>query len=281
MTLVLALVWGRGVLVTADSRASTGPVFHEERKVYPVFHGEGDEQLGLAVLAGSGDAALVKQGFELIDGLFKRWLEEAGEPRNPDAGELRGIVEEAESKLIAKYRRLREAGLDPSCDLLLASVTQEGEPRLYVFDSRGVAEPRHDNPGYAILGSGTVTGGQLLLRLLSPSLPSWWRGERVDIPGLEPGRVEWDLGMLSAFLIDLVSEVDPAVSPFLGESYFIRMEGGRVVLGTLTEEAYREYKERMAKRKALFKLLWHVAEEVGEDEVLQALTNLLERLRGR
>jgi len=146
--------------------------------------------------------------------------------------------------------------------LLLASVTQDGEPRLYVFDERGIAEPVHDNPGYALLGKGVITGGLLLLRLLD------YRSENAR---------KWNLGLLSAFIIDTVSEIDPTVSPFLGESYFIRYsrKNKRVVLGPLKEEAYKEYKKHVRKRKSLFKLLWNAAERNGEDIVEKKLKELI------
>ena len=265
MTLVIALVWGRGVLVSADSRASSGFVFHEEKKIKPLFfvYSNGKE-LDLGIAGGAGDAALVKQGFRVIESVFKSWFENAGskEDRNPFADEIEDIVADIESRLIARYRELRGMGIEPNVSLLLASVTQDGKPRLYVFDDRGLAEPVHDNPGYALLGKGVITGGLLLLRLLDYRPGEAW---------------EWDLGLLSAFIIDMVSEIDPTVSPFLGESYFIRYdeENKRVVLGPLKEEAYREYKEHVRKRKNLFKLLWNVAERHGENVVEEKLKELM------
>ncbi len=265
MTLVIALVWGRGVLVSADSRASSGLVFHEEKKIKPIyFVYDSDKELDLGIAGGAGDAILVKQGFRVIELAFKSWFENIGskEDRNPSADEVEGIVESIESKLISRYRELRGMGIEPNVNLLLASVTQDGKPRLYVFDDRGLAEPVHDNPGYALLGKGVITGGLLLLRLLDYRPREAW---------------EWDLGLLSAFIIDMVSEIDPTVSPFLGESYFIRYdeESKKVVLGPLKEEAYKEYKEHVRKRKHLFKLLWSITEELGEDVVEQKLKELM------
>jgi len=37
---------------------------------------------------------------------------------------------------------------------------------MYLFDGRSLAEPMHDNPGFAVTGAGFYTGGSLLLRLL-------------------------------------------------------------------------------------------------------------------
>ncbi|HDI74698.1 MAG TPA: hypothetical protein ENF55_01940 [Thermoprotei archaeon] len=62
---------------------------------------------------------------------------------------------------------------------------------LYLFDNRGLAEPVHDNPGFAVIGNGFFTSGNLLLKLL----------------GYNPGTSgNIDLGILTAFIIDLVSE---------------------------------------------------------------------------
>jgi len=36
------------------------------------------------------------------------------------------------------------------------------------------------------------------------------------------------LRALSAFIIDVVSEIDPSVGPFIGESYYMRIEKGKV-----------------------------------------------------
>ena len=161
-----------------------------------------------------------------------------------------------------RYRELRSIGIEPNVSLLLATVSQERKPLLYVFDERGLAEPMHDNPGYALLGKGVVTGGLLLLRLLDYRPGEAW---------------EWDLGLLSAFIIDMVSEIDPSVSPFLGESYFIRYEKekDKIVLGPLKEEVHKEYKEKIKKRKTLIKLLWNTAENIGENKVEQKLRKLI------
>ncbi len=262
MTLVIGIVWGNGVLVSADSKASSGYIFHEERKIHPVYFVLNDKEYDLAVLAGAGDAAIVKQGFQIISDVFREWFNSIGsrEDRNPTDDELKEIVAEVEYKLMNRYRDLRSLGIEPKSSLLLATVTQEGKPRLYVFDDRGIAEPKHDNPGYALLGSGLITGGLLLLRLLD----------------YRPGE-NWDMGALSAFLIDMVSEVDLAVSPFLGESIYIRYENGRVVQGPLREEAFKKYKERIRKRREAFRLLWRVIEEIGEDNTLKGLESLIKK----
>ena len=66
---------------------------------------------------------------------------------------------------MTRFGRLRREGLDPSFQLILGSLDLEGKVSLYQFDGRGLAEPVHEDPGYAIIESGTITGGVLLLRM--------------------------------------------------------------------------------------------------------------------
>ena len=77
--------------------------------------------------------------------------------------------------------------------------------------------------------------------------------------------------------MNVILEVDSSVSSFLGESVLIRYDNKnkRVVLGPLKEEAYKEYKEKIAKRKEIIKLLWQTLEEVGDDKVYVELHKLL------
>ena len=130
---------------------------------------------------------------------------------------------------------------------------------IYLFDERGLAEPVHNNPGFAVIGTGFFTGGNLLLRLL----------------GYEPETsFTLDLGALTTFIIDVVSEIDPAVGPFIGECYFMRVEEGEVKLGPLKEIAIKEYKEKSRQRKELIRRLWRLFDHIGENEVLKVVQEL-------
>ena len=62
-----------------------------------------------------------------------------------------------------------------------------------------------------------------------------------------------DLGILTSFIIDLVSEVDTSVEPFLGESWLMRIENGKILLGPLKEETYKKFKEKIKVRKLKYK----------------------------
>lgn len=258
------MVWGKGVVVTADSRASGEYVVHEETKIYPIYQTRRSGEIDLAVVGGSGNSALVKQGASLVERQFLGWLSAAGKERNPNAEELDEMVAALEARLMARYADLRNNGVSVDTELLLASVTSDGKPRLYVFDSQGIANPLHRVPGYALLGSGSVTGGHLLLRLL----------------GYSPG-YQGDLGLLSAFILDAVSEVDPSVSPFLGDSLMIRFDEKeqKVKMGPLTAKALKGYKASVSKRREMLIKLWQLAELAGEDAASKQLEALLKQAK--
>jgi 20S proteasome alpha/beta subunit len=254
MTFILAFVWGRGVLITADSRSSVEYLIKEERKIYPITFYYKNEEFDLAVITGSGDAPLLKQTFEEIKKIFEKWFSK--KHKNPNEEELIEIVKNIESYLVKKFNYLRETGITPELTLLLASVTRDGKPKLYKFDSRGLAEPLHENPGFALIGSGMVTGGLLLLKLLNYSMS-----------------FEGDRGLLSSFMIDVISEVDATVSPFLGDSVYIRWDEKKkkVVAGALKEEAIKEYKQKIKWRRKLIEVIWLIAERLGEKRLTEIL----------
>jgi hypothetical protein len=258
MTLVMAFKWlfeeGEAVLMVSDTRATTpfGITF-EAKKIHVVAL---DEKRPLGVIGGAGDPVLVKWGFEVVDEVLKKY---AGEDGLVYFNDVRNAVREMEDVFMARFSRLRSEGLDPSSQLILGSLDLDGKASLYQFDSRGLAEPVHDDPGYAIIGSGMITGGVLLLRMF---------GQQRDI----------DLGLLTAFILDMVSEVDSSVGPFVGESYLMRLERvGKeksIALGPLKNEALREYKEKIVKRRGLLQKVWRLCDIVGEEKVLESLDKL-------
>ena len=255
MTLVIALKWpistGESILMVSDTRATTSVgIMYEAKKIHPIISEDGKN---LGIVGGAGDPALVKWGFEAADQIIKA---HAGDDGLIYFDEVRDAVRRMEDIFMRRFQELRNRGLDPSFQLVLGSVDLDGKASLYQFDSKGLAEPLHEDPGYAIIGSGMITGGILLLRLL---------GYRPNI----------DLGMLTAFILDMVSEVDPSVGPFVGESYLMRLEKRDdekyVALGPLKAEALREYKEKISKRRELIRELWKFCDEIGEEEVEERL----------
>ena len=266
MTLILALKWvvegKEGVVVSSDSRATVGPVSYETRKVYPIFLKIGEEYVPLAVAGGAGEASLIKQGYRvcervLMDMAVKEWGE-----KTPSFNQFEDAISNIESVFIQRFRELREHDVESSFNMILASVASEGKASIYLFDERGLAEPVHDNPGFAVIGTGFFTGGNLLLKLLGYAAQE---GYTIDI------------GALSTFIIDVVSEIDPAVGSFIGESWYMRVEGDEVLLGPLKEEAIKDYKTRVMRRRELICRMWRLLDVVGEEKVENIIHDLEEK----
>ncbi|QDA31129.1 hypothetical protein FH039_05295 [Thermococcus indicus] len=261
MTLVLALKWiwdkeknHDAVLMVSDSRVTYGPVTYEAKKIHSVFV----NGIPVAIAGGSGDAAIVKYGYHVVDEVAQKYMENGDRGTTLTQEEFRELVGEVEKALIKRFRELREMGIDVSFNMILSSVDPEGRASIYHFDSRGLAEPVHDTPGFAIIGSGSITGGLLLLRLL----------------GYSPS-VELNWGLLSTFIVDMVSEIDPSVGPFVGESWLMRVENEKVALGQIKDEALREFKEQVRKRKELIQELMFLCDVLGEEKVEEVLFSSL------
>jgi len=263
MTLILALKWvlggKEGVVVSSDSKVTFGPVSYETRKVYPILLSVDGENVPLAIASGAGDATLIKQGYRLCEKVLRDLAVKRWGKRTPSFEEFEEAVGQIESAFIGRFRKLREQGLEPNFQMILASVDRHGRASMYLFDERGLAEPVHENPGFAVIGTGFITGGNLLLRLL----------------GYEPEESHMlDIGALSTFIIDVVSEIDPAVGPFIGESYYMRTREGEVLLGPLTEEAIKEYKEKTKQRRELIRRIWRLFDIAGEQKILEKIKEL-------
>jgi hypothetical protein len=263
MTLILALKWivdGReGVVVSSDSRVTVGPVSYEVRKVYPMILKSGEDYVPLAIAGGAGDASIIKQCYRVCERVLTDMAVKEWHNHTPSFGQFEDAVGRIESIFIDRFRALRNHGVEPDFSMILASVDYSGKASIYLFDDRGLAEPVHDNPGFAVIGKGFFTGGNLLLRLL----------------GYSPEESQaFDLGALSAFIIDVVSEIDPAVGPFVGESYYMRVEDGEILLGPLKEEAVKEYKERVRRRRDLIRRIWRLFDVVEEEAVCAKVEEL-------
>lgn len=263
MTLVIALKWifngKESVIISSDSKVTVGPITYEARKVYPIVLKVNDDEVPLAIAGGAGDASLVKQGYIICEKILRDLAVKEWDKKTPSFEQFEEAIGHIESAFISRFRELRDQSLDIDFNMILSSVDYNGKASIYLFDGRGLAEPVHDNPGFAIIGTGFITGGNLLLRLL----------------GYDPGESYMlNLGILSTFIIDVVSEIDPAVGSFIGESYWMRVEEGKVLLGPLIEEAVKEFKEKVRLRKELIRRFWRLLDVVGEQKVLQKIKRL-------
>jgi len=263
MTLVIGFRWlfgdSDGILITSDSKVTTSlGITYEMRKVYPI---QLDDERPIAVAGVAGDTSLAKRGVETAEEVLLRFAEDA---YPVEQNRLRVAVREIERQLVQHFSDLRRYGIDPSFQMILGSVDLEGRGSLYLFDSRGLSEPVHDNPGYAIIGSGMVTGGILLLRLI----------------GFDS---RLDLGLLSAFIVDSVSEVDSSVGAFIGDSFLMRVEAinneRRIVVGPLKTDVLIKYKDQIKARREIVKKMWRLCDELGEEKIFEALSNVERELK--
>jgi 20S proteasome alpha/beta subunit len=267
MTLVISLKWLQdeieAVVISSDSRETYGPIAYEVKKIFPIYLTYNGEEIDLAIAGGAGDSSLAKYGQNLAESILKDQCKQKGFSCLT-YDEFGAAIEEIESKLISKFNSLRKEGIEPSFQMILASVDPAGKASMYVFDDKGLAVPVHTDPGFAVIGRGAATGGMLLTRLLGYSIE-------------ESGAL--DLGMLSAFVIDLVSEVDPSVGPFIGESYRMWINEGKVTMGPLKPEALKEYKIKVEQRKNLIRLLQKVCDhrEGKEKQIERYLERLLKQ----
>jgi len=156
MTLLVALKWIRdskeSVVVSSDSRVTIGPVSYETRKVHPIGLEVNGDYVPLAIAGGAGDAALIKQSYNICEKVLKDLAVKEWNRKTPSFSQFEEAVGQIESVLISKFRELREQGLEFNFQMVLTSVDQNGKASMYLFDERGLAEPVHDNPGFAIIG---------------------------------------------------------------------------------------------------------------------------------
>ncbi len=264
----ISVVWGSGVLVTVDGR-SIDPGFPEPRNVRPIIYSEGGKEKPLAIVSGYGDESILSSTFQIVDDVFIEWFDAIGSRgwRNPGDSEVKRMVSDIEERLMERYRGLRNLGVVPNTYLALATITQDGSPRLYYFNERGLATPRHSHPGYVVLGSQTSSAiAEAILRLV----------------GFSPGEsVSWNMGVLSALIVMIASEVDPSVSPNIGDSIFLRLDPSdrEIYIGSIKDQALFKLRERLERRREAFKTLWRSMEILGEEKeerVLRLLRNLIE-----
>lgn len=136
MTLVIALRTFVGendaVMIASDSRASLGVVSYEVRKIYPIVGFRDGEEVPLAVMGGAGDAAIVKWAYGAVEAYLQKRLEEWG--YTPTSEQFREAVGHVEKMLTARFKELREMGIEPDVELVLASVGPDGKASIYTLD---------------------------------------------------------------------------------------------------------------------------------------------------
>jgi len=257
MTLIVAICLEKkrtheqSVLMFSDSQATTGPVAYSVHKIEEIWS---DSDYPLAIASGAGDSAMIKKAINLSNSVLIKYATEEWDNKTPSFGQFWQAVQEIEKMLISKISEYKEMEVDVGFDLLLASVSADGLSSLYLFDSRGIAQPVHDSPRFACIGSGFVLGGNLLLQqFYSPDL---------DLD---------EASKLATYVINEVSTVDSFVGPFEGESCYFRLEKGKPVAGSITVRSLREVRSEYKWTKKLMKYVWEQSNTFGPKDLYRII----------
>jgi len=247
MTLIVAICTvgeeGEGIVICSDSQATVGPVTYRVHKIVPIR--QGIEPLALA--AGAGDTALIKKAIDSSKKILTKNSVREWNGKTPSFDQFKETVPEIESSLVKKISFYKDRELTVNFDFLLGSVDSQGKTSLYVFDSRGIAQSVHDDPGFACIGSGFYLGGNLLLQQFSS--PNLDLDEACD---------------LAAYVINQVSRVDAGVGPFEGDSwYFCVRKNKGPFLGELSKKGFRMMKSEYEGRRKLLKYVWKHSDVFG------------------
>jgi 20S proteasome alpha/beta subunit len=266
MTLILALkcttTEGEGILVCADSKATAyGGLAYRVQKIFPITLNPGTEkEVDIAIASGAGNEAMVRHAIKLAEREFIELAEKEWKGGYPSSKQFEYAVGDIENKLITKLAEWKKNGLEISLSMILCGLDSTGRASIYVFDESGLCRPFNDTPGFACIGSGFVTGGNMILQ-------QFWR------PGLP---VDW-AQILAAYTIQTVSKVDTNVGPFEGASWYFRIQEGKPVMGELKIESLKEYLERVRHREEMLKYVWYTCDQVGENKILKLLKKKLEK----
>lgn len=257
MTLIVALkctgTTGEGVLMASDSKATTyGGLSLKVQKIFPiVIYDEKEKEIDLAIAAGAGYASMVRRAIRIAEKEFASLAEKEWKKQSPTFNQFEDAIHLIEDKLMIMISEWRKKDVVISFSMILAGVSTEGKASIYIFDNTGLATPVHDSQGYASIGSGFVTGGNMILN-------TFWR------PDLEVGAAQ----MLTAYAIQSVSHIDPAVGPFDGASWYFRIgDGEEPTVGELKSEHLNKYLQRVQKREETIKKIWELSEKLGDDKV--------------
>lgn len=268
------------VTLIGDIRASdaTSGTFVEHRKIWPIYLPKEmqlpeNKRVSIAIFAGSGDEGEIQSGYSLFEDEIWKFhsisslpgLSNAS-PRIPNIftnREVRDLVRNIESRLINENRRKT----DSTCDLfesgrasfLFATVTEEGDPHLWVFNSSGKRYDARNQLGYAFIGSGEQYA-ILLAKLL----------------GVNELNIEkWNHDVLAAFLIDEVSKLHSGVSEFQDykSSYLMQLRNRQILSGPLKKTSFTNVKRSVSLRVAMFRKVWDISERYGTEKLAKYLAD--------
>jgi 20S proteasome alpha/beta subunit len=203
-------VGGDALIIGSDSRETYGFVINPTRKIIPIRAKIGENIVDLCTVAGSGDSAILKNIFEIVEKTFSDKCLNDWSGRRPNYDQFSEAMHLVEQIVVNKLNYYRNSGLNVDISVIVEGVDSSGKASMWELDSRGVVQKIDDPPSFRCIGSGFILGGNLLVQqFLDPAL----------MENINRGT------LFVAYIIDQVSNVDPAVGPFDGEMLLIDKNG--------------------------------------------------------
>jgi len=104
---------------------------------YPIVLKSGDEYVPLAVAGGAGGASIIKQYYKICERVLSEMAVKEWHDSTPSYDQFEDAVGQIESRLIGRFRALRDNGIMPDFSMITASVDRDGRASIYLFDERG------------------------------------------------------------------------------------------------------------------------------------------------
>ena len=272
MTLIIAFkCYGpegtEAIHITADRKAS-GDIIVDVDKIIPIAY-LGDKQnddnakeIDLALVSGAGHPGLIRQFARIVEDIFLKAFTNTWSNKEPSFHQFEQATLIVQDEYMNRLNMIRRNGSNAMAHLLLCGLDRTGKVSMYEFDYDGIAIAVHDSPGFACLGRGFLTGGDIIMKLL-------WNPEI---------NADWSL-YLSAFTLNMVTLVDPSVGSFEGDSWYFRLVDGKPSFGPLRSTSLENTRARVELRRQLLKLTWDLCDETDEDTVKKVLNELEDKLK--
>lgn len=243
------------LLISSDSQATMGPITYRVHKIAPIREPIQEEE-PIAIVAGAGDTAIIKKAIDISEHILWETSNINWENETPTFDQFKQVIPKIEIALIQMIQFYKTKKVDINFEFLLGSVSPEGYASLYYFDRRGLAQPVHDDPGFACIGSGFFLGGNLLLQQ--------FYSNDMDFE---------DALQLTTYVINQVSMVDSNVGPFEGESFYFGLRDGKSFLGSITANTkfLKELRTEYDSRQELLKYVWRESVFTGSKRLKQLI----------
>ncbi len=244
--------------MAADSKATGPMVTVDVEKITPICfesdHRGQHYRIPLAIASGAGHAGTIHKFARIAQKHLFTYLRDEWTMCPPSFDQFEDAVADIEQEFMGKLSQWRTNDVQPNVRTLLCGLSPDGEPSMYEFGRDGIACPVHGSPGFSCLGTGFITGGDLILK-------QFWEPNLNVQSGI----------LLSAYIISTVSLVDPNVGPFEGSSFYFRVVEGTPDFGQLEQTELRKAFTNVELRTKALRITWDLCDNIGERDVVKML----------